>query len=96
MGWAEARIYLVLLVLLALGGLYTWLSGRPMALQLGALRDALVGAGASSDKAPAASGEVAAHRRDTADIRSDLRVIKWMLWFVLALQVVVAGKLLLL
>jgi len=32
MGWAEARIYLVLLVLLALGGLYTWLSGRPMAL----------------------------------------------------------------
>jgi len=63
--------------------------------QLGALRDALVGAGASSDKAPAASGEVAAHRRDTADIRSDLRVIKWMLWFVLALQVVVAGKLLL-
>ncbi len=48
-----------------------------MALQLGALRDALIDAGATPDKARAAAEEVAAYERDVADIKSDLRVLKW-------------------
>lgn len=48
-----------------------------MALQLGALREALIEAGASDDKANQAAEEVASYERDMADIRSDLRVVKW-------------------
>jgi hypothetical protein len=48
-----------------------------MALQLGALRDALIDAGASPEKAKAAAEELAGYERDLADIKSDLRVLKW-------------------
>ena len=47
-----------------------------MALQLGALRDALIDAGASD--AQAASEEVASDERDIADVRGDLKLLKWM------------------
>lgn len=48
-----------------------------MALQLGALRDALIEAGASPEKADKAAEEVATYERDMADIRADLRLLKW-------------------
>lgn len=48
-----------------------------MALQLGALRDALIEAGASGEKAAAAAEEIAAYERDMSDLRSDVRLIKW-------------------
>jgi hypothetical protein len=49
----------------------------PMALQLGALRDALIEAGASDAKAQKAAEELAGYERDFSDIKSDLRVLKW-------------------
>lgn len=48
-----------------------------MALQLGALREARIEAGASPEKADRAVEEVATYERDTADFRSDLRILKW-------------------
>jgi hypothetical protein len=48
-----------------------------MALQLGALRDALIEAGASEQKAAKAAEELAGYDREFADIKSDLRVLKW-------------------
>lgn len=48
-----------------------------MALQLGALRDALIEAGASTDKAAKAAEELAGYEREFADIKTDLRVLKW-------------------
>jgi hypothetical protein len=49
-----------------------------MALQLGALRDALVEAGASEEKAQKATEEMAGYDREFADVRSDLKLLKWM------------------
>jgi hypothetical protein len=49
-----------------------------MALQLGALRDALVEAGASEEKAQKAAEEMAGYDREFADVRSDLKLLKWM------------------
>jgi hypothetical protein len=48
-----------------------------MALQLGALRDALIEAGASEEKASHAAEEMAGYEREFADFKSDLRVLKW-------------------
>jgi hypothetical protein len=48
-----------------------------MALQLGALRDALLDAGATPEKAAKAAEELAGYDREFADIKSDLRVLKW-------------------
>jgi hypothetical protein len=47
-----------------------------MALQLGALRDALVEAGASPDKAAKAAEEMAGYK--APEVRSDLQLLKWM------------------
>lgn len=55
-----------------------------MALQLGALRDALIEAGASGEKAGAAAEEIAAYERDMADLRSDVRLIKWSQGIIIA------------
>jgi hypothetical protein len=52
-----------------------------MALQLGALREALIDAGATPDKAGKAAEEVAAYD-------SDLRLLKWMVGGVYAVLVV--------
>jgi hypothetical protein len=49
-----------------------------MALQLGALRDALIEAGASADKAEKAAEEGAAYETRLSGIEADLRVLKWM------------------
>ena len=48
-----------------------------MALQLGALRDALIDAGASEEKASKAAEELAGNERGFAEIKADLRVLKW-------------------
>ena len=57
-----------------------------MALMLGALNEALLAAGAGSDKARKAAEEVAEYngRSEMAEIMSDLRVVKWMLGVILA------------
>lgn len=49
-----------------------------MALQLGALREALIEAGASQDKAAKAAEEMAGYDTQLADGRSDLKLLKWM------------------
>jgi hypothetical protein len=48
-----------------------------MALQPGSLRDALIEAGASEEKASKAAEELAGYEREFADIKADLRVLKW-------------------
>ena len=49
-----------------------------MALQLGALRDALLEAGATPEKAEKAAEELAGYDRQLETIRSDLRLLTWM------------------
>ncbi len=49
-----------------------------MALQLGALRDALVEAGASESKARAAAEEVASYETRLSSIDGRLSVLTWM------------------
>jgi hypothetical protein len=58
-----------------------------MALMLGSLRDALVAAGAPEDKATKAAEEVAGYESELADVKSDLRLIKWMVATNIALSV---------
>ena len=47
-------------------------------LQLGALREALIEAGASPEKASKATEELAAYDAELAAVRSDLRLLTWM------------------
>ncbi len=56
-----------------------------MALQLGALRDALIGAGAQPDKAAKAAEELSAYdsefagvRQELVGIRGDINLLRWM------------------
>jgi hypothetical protein len=49
-----------------------------MALMLGKLYDALRAAGAPEDKAREAAEEVATFDKDLAEIKSDVRVLKWI------------------
>jgi hypothetical protein len=49
-----------------------------MALMLGKLYDALRAAGVPEDKAREAAEEVATFEKDLAEIRSDVRVLKWI------------------
>ena len=49
-----------------------------MALMLGKLYDALRTAGVPEDKAREAAEEVATFEKDLAEIRSDVRVLKWI------------------
>ena len=65
-----------------------------MALQLGALREALISAGAPSDKADKAAEELAGYEGRFARIEADLSILKWMMGFNLALTAAVLGKLL--
>jgi len=53
--------------------------GETMALQLGALRDALLEAGASAEKAGKAAEELAAYDNQIAEIRATQRLHTWML-----------------
>jgi hypothetical protein len=65
-----------------------------MALMLGQLYDALRAGNVPDDKARAAAeevanyeGEIAKLRVEVAEIKSDVRLLKWMMGFVLAFQV---------
>ena len=49
-----------------------------MASQLGALREALIDAGASPEKAERAAEELAGYEARPAGFGSDLRLLKWM------------------
>jgi hypothetical protein len=50
---------------------------RRNGITAGALRDALIEAGATSEKANKAAEELAGYEREFADIKADLRVRKW-------------------
>jgi hypothetical protein len=63
-------------------------------LQLGALRDALLEAGATPEKAAKAAEEAAAYENRVAKIETDLTVLKWMVGTNLALTLGVLGKVL--
>jgi hypothetical protein len=63
-----------------------------MALQLGALREALIEGGTSPEKAAAAAEEVAGYEAQLADVRSDLRLLKWMAGFNLAMTATVLWR----
>lgn len=64
-----------------------------MALQLGALRDALLDAGAEPAKAERAAEEAAGYETRLASIHSDLLLLKWMVGVVGAFQVAIVLKL---
>jgi hypothetical protein len=49
-----------------------------MALMLGKLYDALRAAGVPEDKAREAAEEVATYEKDLAEIKSDVRLLKWI------------------
>jgi hypothetical protein len=65
-----------------------------MALQLGALRDALLDAKVSPEKASAAAEEVAGYDNRLASIEAQLSVLKWMVGTNLVLTIGVLGRLL--
>ena len=56
-----------------------------MALQLGALREALLDAGASQEKANKAAEELASYETRLAGIETKLAVLVWMVGFNLAM-----------
>ena len=64
-----------------------------MALQLGALRDALIEAGATPEKAAKAAEEVAAYENRFAKVEADVNLLKWMVGLLIALQLVSFGML---
>ena len=49
-----------------------------MALMLGKLYDALRAGGGPDDKAREAAEEVATYEKDLAEIKSDVRLLKWI------------------
>jgi hypothetical protein len=63
-----------------------------MALQLGALRDALIEAGASPEKASKAAEELAAYENRLANIESRLTLHNWMLAFNLAMTLAILWR----
>jgi hypothetical protein len=63
-----------------------------MALQLGALREALVEAGASPEKAANAAEEVASFENRLAKIEGDLSVLKWMTSFLVVMTMAILWR----
>lgn len=63
-----------------------------MALQLGALREALLEAGASPEKANKAAEELASYETRLAGIETKLAVLVWMVGFNLATTLAVLWK----
>jgi hypothetical protein len=54
--------------------------------------DALKSAGAEDGKARAAAASIADYQRDIAELKPDMRLVKWMLGFVLAGVAVLIAK----
>jgi hypothetical protein len=65
-----------------------------MALQLGALRDALLNAGATAEKADRAAEELAGYETRLASIDGRLALLTWMVGFDLVLTAGVLWRLL--
>ncbi len=65
-----------------------------MALQLGALRDALIEAGASAEKAAKAAEEIAGYENRLAKIEGTLSLHSWMLSFNLAMTLAILWRVL--
>jgi hypothetical protein len=70
-----------------------------MPLQLGALRDALIEAGASSEKADKAAEELAAYEsrftsfdRQFTEVRGELGLHRWMLGFNIAMTIAILWR----
>ena len=63
-----------------------------MAMQLGALRDALIEAGASHSKADQASEEVAIYDTRLAGVETKLAVLTWMAGAMIGLTLLVLGN----
>ena len=63
-----------------------------MALQLGALRDALIDAGAKPDKADKASEELAGYDNRLTAIDSRLAVLTWMTGAAVGLSLLLLGS----
>ncbi len=63
-----------------------------MALQLGALRNALLEAGATADKADKAAEEVAGYDNRIAGVETRLAVLTWMAGANLALTLLLFGS----
>ena len=58
-----------------------------MAIMLSKTYDALLAAGAPDDKAREAAEELATYERDISNIKGDLRLIKWTVGLILAVEV---------
>lgn len=67
-----------------------------MALMLGALHQALIGAGASDDEARKAAEEVAGFENRLAKVEADLTLLKWMVGTVIVLCLGILWKVILL
>jgi hypothetical protein len=65
-----------------------------MAIQLGALRDALIDAGATPDKADRASEELAGYEIRLSAIDTRLTVLTWMVGTSVGLTIVLLGSML--
>ncbi len=63
-----------------------------MALMLGALRDALVAAGAPAEKADRAAEEAASYENRLAKIEADVSIVKRIIGANIALTLIVLGK----
>jgi hypothetical protein len=63
-----------------------------MALQLGALRDALIDAGAKPDKADRAAEELAAYESQAANLKGDIRLVQWMAGTGIGLSLLTLGS----
>jgi hypothetical protein len=63
-----------------------------MALMLGALHRALIGAGASDDEARKAAEEVAGYERELASVKTDLTLLKWMVGTNIAMTIAILWK----
>ena len=63
-----------------------------MALMLGALRNALVAAGAPAEKADRAAEEAASYENRLAKIEADVSTVRWMIGANIALTLIVLGK----
>ena len=63
-----------------------------MALQLGALRDALLEAGATMEKAELAAEEVASYEQRIAGVDTRLTVLTWMVGTNIGVTLIVLGS----
>lgn len=63
-----------------------YVTGTIMALMMGNLYDALRSANGPDDNAPKAAEEVAGFENQISDVKSDMKLLKWMVGAILALE----------